>query len=359
MRKYLLWLLLVPACGVSFGQIPAGYYDPAQNLNGEPLRIALFNIIKGHTVQTYSSLWNAFNTTDRKANGKVWDIYSDIPGGTPPYEYSFGSDQCGSYNNEGDCYNREHSWPKSYFNDQPPMNSDLFHIYPTDGMVNGKRDNNPYGEVDVSVLHWESENGSLSGANTYPGYSGTVFEPLDSFKGDLARTYFYMSTRYYAQDGGWQNWAMANGADLKPWAVAMLLEWHHMDPVSQKETERNNAIYALQHNRNPFIDHPEYADCIWGTGSCGSPTGIATTALPDVIRIYPNPAKEQVTIDLPQPGADAVLDICTISGQKVFRQVLSGKQARLTIALYAYTPGIYWIRVTSATSVGYKKLVIR
>lgn len=360
MRKFLLFVSI--SCShLAQGQAPSGYYDPANDLNGQPLRIALFNIIKGHSVQSYNSLWTAFETTDKKTNGKVWDIYSDVPGGTPPYEYTFGNDQCGSYSNEGDCYNREHSWPKSYFNDQPPMNSDLFHIYPTDGEVNGKRDNDPYGVVDTTVSFWESENGSRSGTNTYPGYSGTVFEPLDSFKGDLARTYFYMSTRYYSQDGGWQNWAMANGADLKQWAADMLLQWHHMDPVSPKEIARNNAIYTLQQNRNPFIDHPEYADCIWGSATCGSPTAIATIDASDKIRLYPNPASELVTIDLSLTGVsgEAVLDLVTIQGQSLYHQELAVKAQAITLNLQAFSKGIYWIKISSSTAVGYKKLVIR
>lgn len=360
MRKFLL-LVSISCSHLAQGQAPSGYYDPANDLNGQPLRIALFHIIKGHSVQSYNSLWTAFETTDKKTNGKVWDIYSDVPGGTPPYEYTFGNDQCGSYSNEGDCYNREHSWPKSYFNDQPPMNSDLFHIYPTDGEVNGKRDNDPYGVVDTTVSFWESENGSRSGTNTYPGYSGTVFEPLDSFKGDLARTYFYMSTRYYSQDGGWQNWAMANGADLKQWAADMLLQWHHMDPVSPKEIARNNAIYTLQQNRNPFIDHPEYADCIWGSATCGSPTAIAAIDASGKIRLYPNPASNLVTIDLSLTGVsgEAVLDLVTIQGQSLYHQELAVKAQAITLNLQAFSKGIYWIKISSSTAVGYKKLVIR
>jgi endonuclease I len=97
-----------------FAQIPAGYYDPADGLSGTTLQQALHNIIDGHTVRSYTQLWTDMQTTDKKANGKVWDMYSDIPGSTPPYEFTFVSDQCGTYAVEGDCYNREHSFPKSF-----------------------------------------------------------------------------------------------------------------------------------------------------------------------------------------------------------------------------------------------------
>jgi len=243
---------------------PNGYYDSAENLVEESLRLALHNIIDGHNSQSYSSLHEHFESTDPKPNGTVWDMYSDIPGGTSPYVYYFTSnDQCGNYSGEGDCYNREHSWPSSWFNNGSPMKSDLFHVIPTDGYVNNRRSNYPFGEV--GSLTWISENGSKLGSCDYPGYSGTVFEPIDEYKGDIARNYFYMSTRYFTEDNGWSNNGMVNGADILPWAITMLIEWHISDPVSNKEIDRNNAIYEIQNNRNPFIDRPEFVDRIWGS----------------------------------------------------------------------------------------------
>ena len=249
--------------------IPPGYYDDAEGLDGDSLRLALHNIIDDHNAQSYSSLHGHFESTDAKPNGTVWDMYSDVPGGTPPYIYNFTSaDQCGNYSEEGDCYNREHSWPKSWFNDAMPMKTDLFHIYPTDGYVNGMRSNYPYGEV--ASPNWTSQNGSQRGTMDAYGYEGTVFEPIDEYKGDFARTYFYMSTRYYTEDSGWDENDMVNGADLKAWAVEMLMDWHFQDSVSQKEIDRNNAVYEIQENRNPFIDHPEWVDCVWGECNTGA-----------------------------------------------------------------------------------------
>jgi len=250
--------------------IPPGYYDDAQGLDGEPLRLALHNIIDDHIPQSYSSLYGHFQSTDAKSDGTVWDMYSDVPGGTPPYIYNFTSaDQCGNYGGEGDCFNREHSWPKSWFNEGMPMNTDLFHIYPTDGYVNGMRSNHPYGEVSSTT--WTSQNGSQRGNMNSYNHNGTVFEPIDEYKGDFARTYFYMSTRYYTEDSGWDNNDMVNGSNLNGWAVDMLMDWHLQDSVSQKEIDRNNAVYAIQENRNPFIDHPEWVGCVWG--ECDSGTG--------------------------------------------------------------------------------------
>jgi endonuclease I len=248
-----------------FGSIlsaqPEGYYSSATGKSGEELQQALHEIIDGHTVLTYSALWSAVQTTDKKADGTVWDMYSDIPGGTPPYTYTFVSDQCGNYSGEGSCYNREHSFPRSWFADASPMFTDLFHIYPTDGYVNGQRGNYPFGETDTP--QWTSQNGSKRGPCSVNGYTGIVFEPIDEYKGDFARTYFYMAVRYFNEDSGWPGSPMVDGAQLKPWAKEMMVQWHSDDPVSEKETGRNNAVYALQGNRNPFIDHPEFVNLMY------------------------------------------------------------------------------------------------
>lgn len=253
-------------------QPPAGYYNSASGLNGEALKTALYNIIKNHSVVVYDDLWDAYEDTDKRSDNYVWDMYSNC-------NFTFVSDQCGGYTNECDCFNREHSFPQSWFNSASPMVSDLFQVYPTDGKVNGYRGNYPYGEV-ASPTH-TTGNGSKVGPCSYPGYSGTVFEPIDEFKGDFARTYFYMATRYENLIAGWYNNSTEADAVLldndfpayETWFLNLLGEWHTNDPVSAKEIARNNAVYTYQHNRNPFIDNPDYVYEIWGVGT--------PTALPE------------------------------------------------------------------------------
>ena len=263
MMRRILFLVLVLFFSVKFyAQAPAGYYDDANGLTGSELKTALFNIISSHTTISYDDIWTTFESTDKKSDGTVWDIYSSCT-------YNFGDDQCGNYAQECDCYNREHSFPKSWFNDASPMYSDLFHIYPSDGYVNGRRSNYAYGEVSNPT--YTSSNGCKLGQNTFGDYTGTVFEPADEYKGDLARTYFYMVTCYEDRVASWETNnsngdAMLDGTTypcFEPWALQLLLKWHHEDPVSQKEIDRNNAIYQIQGNRNPFIDHPEYVCLIW------------------------------------------------------------------------------------------------
>nr|NQU93364.1 endonuclease [Bacteroidota bacterium] len=342
MKNIFLVSITVLWCLVGFSQIPPGYYDPAAGLGSEQLQQALHNIIDNHSSQGYGDLWNDFFDTDQKSNGKVWDIYSDVPGGNPPYEFTFFSDQCGNYSQEGDCYNREHSFPKSWFGGNVyPMYSDLFQVYPTDGYVNGKRSNYPYGEVGSAT--WTSQNGCKLGSNTYPGFSGTVFEPIDEYKGDLARTYFYMATRYLGEDNGWPGSPMVNGSQPETWALIMLHDWHSMDPVSTKETDRNNAIYDIQDNRNPFIDHPWFVDAIW------FPTGIDDTRIlqRSDFSVFPNPVADHLSIKVSSRIVAEYLEYSVTDqlGRKVLSGYFNGNETN-TLDTEALQKGYYFIRIS-------------
>ena len=278
-RFTLLVVLSLTSLGL-WAQIPDGYYNSATGKTGNELKAALHEKIKGHTTISYQQIWSAFWSTDSKGNNVVWDMYSDGADYIYYYTNTNGNNQCGTYEQEGDCYNREHSWPKSWFSggEDGIPGRDLHHIFPTDGYVNFKRSNLPFGEVNNAT--WTSENGSKLGpCKSSLGYTGTVFEPIDEYKGDFARAYFYMSTRYYTEDSDWGSSGMTTKANLKDWAVTMLLRWSDNDPVSQKEIDRNNAVYGIQGNRNPFIDHPEYAHIIWEEGWTGVTYNIACASV--------------------------------------------------------------------------------
>lgn len=296
---------------------PAGYYDAAAGLSGEALRAALHDIIDAHTPVSYDFAWTAYYTTDDKPNGKVWDIYSDVPGGIPPYEYTFGVDEGGEGGAEGNGYSREHTFPKSWFGGEvSPMFTDLFALYPCDTHVNGTRGTLPYGEVDSPG--WVSLNGSRRGPCSTPGYAGEAFEPIDAYKGDLARTYFYMSTRYHGEDAAWPGGPMTDGADLLPWANVMLRAWHAQDPVSLKEIERNGTIFGFQSNRNPFIDHPEFVEAVFGDA-----TGVAVAASEGARLTLeassPNPfgPSTVVRFSLPTAAAHVSLGVFDVAGRRV------------------------------------------
>src|SRR6056297_572119 len=233
-RHILTFILLISFC---FAGIPSGYYDTVQGKTGTALRAALHDIIDGHTELLYDDIWTAFGDTDLLPNDQVWDMYTGN-------EWDYPGDQSSGSNNDN-TYNREHSWPKSWCNEDYPAYTDLYHLYPVQATANSTRNNNPYGEVEDGTETYTSDNGCLSGpARAGLGYSGTVFEPVDEYKGDLARTYFYMSTRYYSADSNWlSSYGMTDKSDILPWALDMLLEWHVNDPVSQKELDRIEAVY--------------------------------------------------------------------------------------------------------------------
>lgn len=244
------------------------YYQNANGKNGAALKTALCGIIYNRTEKSYNYLWTAFRTTDKRSDGKVWDMYSDMT------NYVFGgSAQGANYSKEGDSYNREHSFPKSWFGGEVmPMYTDLHHMYPTDGFVNNKRGNYPFGETNGNSYKSHNDFSKL-GSCTYPGYTGTVFEPADQYKGDFARTYFYMVTCYEEKLHDWysknsESRATIDGSKypgFQTWQLNMLLEWAAADPVSDKEIDRNNAVAGIQGNRNPFIDYPGLEQYIWGS----------------------------------------------------------------------------------------------
>lgn len=238
------------------------YYAQADTSSGQKLIESLTTIVTTNSVDIgYDSVWDAYEYTDIKTtkNGKkiIWDVYSN-------HEYTFRTDQAGNYSKEGDVYNREHSVPKSWFDDKRPMHNDLFHLYPTDGYVNGKRSNYAFGEVSSAT--YTSGNGSKLGSSNLIG--GTVFEPIDEYKGDFARTYFYMATRYRTQVGNWtgdgKKVFKGEYPYLTDYAEDLFVRWHEQDPVSEKEINRNDQISRIQKNRNPYIDHPEWVAVIWG-----------------------------------------------------------------------------------------------
>ena len=339
--------LCLLAVTISRAQAPQGYYSSAEGKSGETLRTALYNIIKSHSSVSYSELWQSFYTTDvRPDNGKVWDMYSDRPGGTPSYYFTFGSDQCGNYSGEGNCYNREHSVPKSWFGGSvAPMYTDLFHLYPTDGFVNSKRSNLPIGTVTSTT--WTSTNGSKVGTSNISGYSGQVFEPIDSFKGDFARTYFYMATCYKDKNLGVETLSNFSGGDLKPWAKTLLLQWAALDPVSQKEIDRNNAVWQIQHNRNPFIDYPELAEKVFGNDATPFNTSVSDYANLKRWSVYPNPTTSTINIQSFDSQANEItVEIHDIAGRTLLSQQ-SDHSDHIQIDLSKLPSGLYFVKLTS------------
>ena len=257
------------------------YYKDIDGKSGKSLFDAVQKVTKlGYSSLGYDGLWGAYKKTDIRDNGKIWDMYSDC-------SWTVGSDQCGSYNNECDCYNREHSIPKSWFGgSKSGPGCDIFQVVPTDGYVNNRRSNYAFGEVSSASYTYDgaklgsAKSITITGGNTIAGNtgtsvscSGTVFEPRDEYKGDFARGYFGTMIKwagdyqaFTSDDGGKMFSSNYNTGSfgLTKYGVALLMKWHRQDPISQKEIDRNNGIQETQGNRNPFIDYPYLAEYIWG-----------------------------------------------------------------------------------------------
>lgn len=243
------------------------YYQNADGLKGAALKTAMYGIIKTHTNIGYDGLYEAYKATDTRSDGYVRDWYSNVT------NYTHVVDKAGSYSGEGDCYNREHSVPQSWFEkygNASKIKADIVHVLPTDGFVNNQRGNYPLAKV--GTVSYQSANGySKRGTCATPGYNGTVFEPNDEIKGDMARIYFYMATCYEEDVDDWAGNATASEVfdgtsypAFKTWYLNMLMEWSKNDPVDAVEIARNNAVKLKQGNRNPFVDYPGLEDYIWG-----------------------------------------------------------------------------------------------
>ena len=243
------------------------YTDPTSNkyyknvdlsLTKADLKTSLYKTINKHTSLGYSNLYSIYKDSDVRADGTIWDMYSN--------QHFKTSQNNGSYSKEGDMYNREHTIPQSIFNKANPMVCDAFHVYPTDGYVNNRRSNYPHAEVSRTKITFKSSNNTLVGSSATQGVSGSVCEPADEYKGDFARTYFYFVTCYQDKLSSFKSYApfsQNSYPSLSQWAIKLYLKWSREDPVSEKEINRNNAVYNRQGNRNPFIDFPGIEEVIW------------------------------------------------------------------------------------------------
>ena len=240
--------------------IPDGYYNNVEGKkNADNILNALCSIIDDHTVIAYSGLEPYYEQTDFY-NDTLWDMYS-----TCTFYMSHAnvpqSAVCDGWNKEHVCCQ---SWLGS-----GPMVSDLFNVYPTDARINNLRSNYPFGVVGTNNgFSKDPDHHGLGklGTSTTSGI-GTCYEPDDQYKGDFARTFMYMVARYRNNSlnaGNGAKMFSSSPTNFTAYSLSFLLDWHRQDPVSQKEIDRNQAVYGIQHNRNPFIDYPELAEYIWG-----------------------------------------------------------------------------------------------
>jgi endonuclease I len=363
--------------------LPPNYYNAAAGLSCSALKTALSTIITTGAIQlSYTpGVWQSYLKTDIKRNFEntrdiIWDMYSNRgPGQNEPYEYVYQTNQCGNYSGEGSCYNREHSFPQSWFGSGAyPMYSDINHLFPTDGWVNNLRGNFPFGEVtNIEATNGNpTQNGSKrgTGAAANFGYAGTVFEPINEYKGDFARAQFYMATRYESQIAGWQNNGNANEVlngtsyqSYDDWYIKLLYKWHIQDPVSDKERARNDSVFVVQNNRNPYIDRPEWVFTVWNCTGLLTPTGIndLLPAAENKLRLYPNPITgKTATIRLDKAFAQtATLQLIDFTGRVLLQQPVAAGQTIISFNTGKIIAGIYTVKINSANGVLVKSVIVQ
>jgi len=349
-------------------RVTSDYYsDISDDLRCEELKTALNRLIDGHRTIPYSAseldVWDAYYTTDQRLSDDgtrmiVYDMSTDIPDGLEVHEFVLGEDQDRGTGggSEGDKYNREHVMPRSWWGGaNEPIDTQFFELYnlvPSDKYINNQKSSVPLGETDAPTL--TTSNGTKVGPHTSAGYSGAVYEPIDAYKGDYARIYFYMATRYQRLIDDWEDSSDRSDDALsgdpftafEPWILDVLLRWHVDDPVSDKERQRNDAIYAIQRNRNPFVDRPSYVQMIWGQADgtvCDMVTSVITLETVD-IECYPSP-----TTDLLRFSDASLQDIGVydLAGRLVMQQDHLADGALSVSQLVA---GQYIIRCTVAAT---------
>ena len=270
-------LLVCCAAFVSAEDMPAGYYNTIQGTKDSMLKTALHQIIKGgeryiygpNTYHTTNKIqngdtiwkvgdlkaygtWHGFQNSDQQSDGTIWDMYST----TKRYFPIKGGSAAGM--------DIEHSLPKSWWGgDENDAYTDLYHLNPADHAANNNKSNYPPGILNDS----NKVNNGIFFMGKDKEWNDYAFSVIDEYKGDFARAYFYVSTAYHDMkwDASYSKYVTNDSyLTFTPYLIQVLLQWHRIDPVSEKEINRLDAISSIQHNRNPFIEYPELVEYIWG-----------------------------------------------------------------------------------------------
>lgn len=334
MKRYSLFMLLL----IVAISLNADYYDTVISLTGQSLYNGLRTLISNNTNSSYDSSKDVLFQTLDNTGGNVTCVYTG-------QVYNVGYNYNGSSNP-----NTEHTYAQSWFtsSEESKKKSDLHHLFITNSVVNSSRGNYPLTAVanhGSATVYYSS-----TPRQSYRGYSSTshmVFEPADQFKGNIARALLYFNTRYSGQSLVQQNENM----------LPVLLQWHIADPPDAAEVTRNNGVYNYQHNRNPYVDHPEFVARIWG-GTSAEDELIMNIPELYISSTYPNPFNNSLSISVASKNASPVsTTIYNLKGQMVFTQnsamnagetkfFWDGKDEKGMDA----SPGVYVIKVKSPQS---------
>lgn len=323
MKKIFTFFTMMTLTIVLSAQIPQGYYDGTEGLEGEALKDALHDIIDNHDAYSYNDLRDfILRDTDEDPDNPDNVILLYTGRSQPKSTFGGGADD----------WNREHVWAKSHgdFGNNPPAGTDAHHIRPTDASVNSSR-----GNLDFD------NGGQQHNEATDCYFDDDSWEPRDEVKGDVARMIFYMAVRYDGSDGV-ADLEVVDEVDTSPNAehgkLSTLLEWHLQDLPDDFELNRNEVIYGYQENRNPFIDHPWFATAIWG-----NPTAVEN---PEklTVKVYPVPAINRLNVVLPSNSKNMQATVYSITGQVLLSSGSVNVQ-QLSLDVSGLERGIYFVKV--------------
>ena len=251
MKNIILLIYLAILSTNVLGQ-PDGYYEGTAGLNGQALKLKLHQIINNHEVRSYSEFRDVILPDLDQDPNNAENIILFYKNSSIPIA-NFAS------NNEPDFWNREHTWPSSHgFNDEDTAYTDVHNLRPSDATVNSSKSNKDFNDVENT-----EENAEGEAPDTYT--NADFWDPRDEIKGDVARILFYMATRYESESLDLElvdRISFSNEPELG--VLFTLIKWHEQDPVDDAERERHEGAFGYQGNRNPFIDHPEWINEIWG-----------------------------------------------------------------------------------------------
>jgi endonuclease I len=346
MWKSVVCFTLLVATANLYAQVPEGYYESAEGLNHDGLKSALYQIIKDHTEYPYTA-----------SNTDTWDILkeSDKDPNNPDNVilfYTGWSVNAEQEYNSGAGWNREHVWAKSRgdFGTSLGPGTDAHHLRPCDISVNSARNSRWFDNCSTPYFDGGMETGCFTSGSSW------TWQPREAVKGDVARMILYMATRYEGENGE----PDLEVIDLLPSdrytkesihaKLSTLLDWHQEDPVDSFEQNRNEAVYAYQANRNPFIDHPEYVTSIWGEDQS---TDIVDQ-FHSSFRVYPNPVRDVLTIETSILGQYSI-NISSMKSQRIYSDKLEGSIQQIDLS--PFPEGVYFITIRSKDVVTTRKVI--
>jgi len=357
-QRFYRFLTFILLCSfqIVVAQIPDGYYDTAVNQGGADLKFKLNQIIDNHIEFPYTAsetdVWDILKETDKDPNNpdNVILIYSGVS--------MDGDDRFNPLNTNG--WIREHVWAKSRgdFGTDIGPGTDVHALRPLDIVTNVNRNNRAFNNcTNCEIVEDQSGNDTGSKRDIYE-YS---FEPRDAVKGDVARMIFYMAVRYEGLDG-YVDLELTETAlplgDNTPFlgVQSTLLQWHREDPVDDFERNRNDIIYnSYQQNRNPFIDHPELAEYLWGNNTNDNWSNILSTPefKENVIHLFPNPVQDILTIK--GLTNDAKISIYDPLGKSVLSFTANTEQNTTDLSALQ---GLYILKLTTNDYTIAKKIIV-